>query len=144
MFLHTLHKNKKGRAKNMGKNSQPDTRPFYKKKRFYFLAFIILMVLSAANGDATATVVYVCIIVFFLPLTILLLGLGPKNKITDGKKVISISLFGTKEKKEIERLKAMILPEQFELSDLLTQIDEAKNQLSGIQSELEKTRVNRD
>lgn len=124
----------------MGKNSQPDTRPFYKKKRFYFLAFIILIVLSAANGDTTATVVCVCIIVFFLPLTILLLGLGPKNKIADGKKVINISLFGAKEKKEIERLKAMILPEQFELSDLLTQIDEAKNQLSGIQSELEKTR----
>lgn len=44
MFRHTLHKNKKGRAKNMGKNSQPDTRPFYKKKRFLILFIYILLV----------------------------------------------------------------------------------------------------
>lgn len=48
-----------------------------------------------------------------------------------------MSLFGKDEKKEIERLKAMIPPESVKLEDLRAEIGKARAELSNMKSELE-------
>lgn len=47
-----------------------------------------------------------------------------------------MSLFGLKEKKEIERLKSQMLPEQVTLADLQGQIEERQRQLADLQQQI--------
>ncbi len=48
-----------------------------------------------------------------------------------------MSLFGLKEKKEIEKLKASMTPEQHELADINTRIEEAKKEFQKLQRQIE-------
>lgn len=51
-----------------------------------------------------------------------------------------MSLFGKKEKQEIEHLKAQMSPEQIQLSDLSGELDRAKKELHNVLDELSKAR----
>ena len=55
-----------------------------------------------------------------------------------------MSLFGIKEKKEIERLKSQMLPEQVTLADLQGQIAERQKQLDNLQRDLYGTQCQLD
>lgn len=66
----------------MRENSQPDTRPFYKKKRFYFLALFVLILLLEPGNEPIAIL---CVIVFFLPKIISSLSSKSEDKITDNE-----------------------------------------------------------
>ena len=55
-----------------------------------------------------------------------------------------MSLFGIKEKKEIERLKSQLLPEQVTLADLQGQIEEKQKQLEHLQRDLYGTQSQLD
>lgn len=50
-----------------------------------------------------------------------------------------MGLFGRKEKKEIERLKAQMSPEQIQLSDLSLEIEKKENELSKLEKKLKDT-----
>lgn len=55
-----------------------------------------------------------------------------------------MSLFGLKEKKEIERLKSQMLPEQVTLADLQGQIEEKQKQLNDLQRDVQGTQCQLD